>query len=461
MAGIGFDLRRLVKQDNLLGAVQAFFHAAIASSGPWILTILTLQILFILFRFSTFAKEIEGFRAILLYNFAFSLVLAAPFSIVTTRCLADQIYCRDFRKTFGMLLGTLILIWSLGLPISVSFYFFYAKMTWMESLLSVFNFLILLAVWLLTIFNTAVRHYRLVSVAFFFGFMVAIIASPYLQAYHSTAGLLTAFNIGLGIIFCALYAAILVEYPKTIAGFFDIFTYLRTYWVLALGALFYNLALWVDKWIFWFSPIGVTLSNGLIMAPSYEETMLIAYLLTIIPGMAIFLVIQETNFFEAYYDFYQSIQNHGSLEKIQFQHRFLIRSIVENGRQLVVLQFAICLIALFVAPQLFELLELNFIRLGMFRYAILGATFQTLMIYVLILLYYFNYQTGALWLQLVFLFTNTVFSWIFMKSGFAYYGYGYFLSTIISFVVGAIILGRYIQKLPYHAFITSNASVTN
>ena len=42
MAGVGFALRRLARQDTLTSGLRAYAHAAAVSSGPWLFTILSL-----------------------------------------------------------------------------------------------------------------------------------------------------------------------------------------------------------------------------------------------------------------------------------------------------------------------------------------------------------------------------------------------------------------------------------
>jgi len=40
MAGIGFELRRLLDRQSLWGLVRAYAYAGVISSGPWVLSIL-------------------------------------------------------------------------------------------------------------------------------------------------------------------------------------------------------------------------------------------------------------------------------------------------------------------------------------------------------------------------------------------------------------------------------------
>ena len=92
MAGIGFVLRKLTRQDNLLGILQGFAHSALASNGPWLFTIFAIAGLSLLTIHLRGQEELAAFRVIVIYNFAFSLVLSGPLLMVTTRSLADLIY---------------------------------------------------------------------------------------------------------------------------------------------------------------------------------------------------------------------------------------------------------------------------------------------------------------------------------------------------------------------------------
>ena len=38
MAGIGFELQKILKDNNLLSVVKAFGYSAVLSSGPWVIS---------------------------------------------------------------------------------------------------------------------------------------------------------------------------------------------------------------------------------------------------------------------------------------------------------------------------------------------------------------------------------------------------------------------------------------
>ena len=39
MAGIGFELRRMLRKNTLLGLLQAYAYASVIGSGPWVFSI--------------------------------------------------------------------------------------------------------------------------------------------------------------------------------------------------------------------------------------------------------------------------------------------------------------------------------------------------------------------------------------------------------------------------------------
>jgi uncharacterized membrane protein len=74
MAGIGFELRKLLKRDSLLGMMQAYAYAGIISSGPWVLSIIGILVIGLM-SVSMVVPEflITQFQVSVTYLIAFSL----------------------------------------------------------------------------------------------------------------------------------------------------------------------------------------------------------------------------------------------------------------------------------------------------------------------------------------------------------------------------------------------------
>ena len=118
MAGIGFVLRKLTSRGDLLGLAQGYAHASISSSGGWLFTILALSIItFFGPQFATYA-DLSAFRLVVVYNFAFSLVLTGPLILVLTRYLSDRIFAREVDGIPGMVVGGLIVAIAGAAPVA-------------------------------------------------------------------------------------------------------------------------------------------------------------------------------------------------------------------------------------------------------------------------------------------------------------------------------------------------------
>lgn len=462
MAGIGFVLRKLVRKGSLGESMMAYFHATLATCGAWLFTVIALAIFFLLFKTWPSILDVEIFRSVILYNYSFSLVLSSPVAMVATRVLADQIYEKKIDEGPGLMLGGLLVLFLFGLPVSTFFYFGYANLTFNVAILAVINFLIIDAIWLLSIFITALQYYFIVTITFIVGLFISLVLSTVFAYQNLTDdgvfNMLLGFTLGLAFILSSLIALVFVEYPRVCKKLFKFMEYWRKYWEIVVGGTCYNIAIWIDKWIMWFAPERELLPNNLILFPDYDVPMFVAYL-TIVPAMAMFLISKETSFFEKYLLFFQDILKHAALKKILSNQNELIRSFIDSGLSLILLQVSICAVVLMISPVIFTFLGMNFLQLGVFHYGVLGAMFQVLALFLTIFISYLNYQRGVFYIQFLFMATNGLFTWITLQMGFQYYGYGYFLSTLVTFFAAAIITERYVRQLPYHSFITTNTSV--
>jgi len=459
MAGIGFVLRKLTKRGDIGGAVEAYAHAIFASSGPWILTILTVWLFYYVGSYWRLAEYVEEFRVIILYNFSFSLALTAPLTMLTTRVLADDFYHMQVTRVSNMLIGALTIQLLASFAVGVLFYFFVTDMSVMMKFLAVINFLLISGIWLSMVFISSIKYYSTITSSFIIGMALAVFLAYFLSGYMGPVGMLLGFNCGLAIILCSFLGVIFAEYPPQEGNIFFFFQYMEKYWKVVLMGTCYNVGIWIDKWIMWFAPERRLLPNNMVIYPEYDMSLFIAYL-TIIPALALFLVNQETSFFEVYVAYYRGIVEHNPFHKIQKNFKEMMKVMMTCGRSLLILQGGICIFCVLLASTIMNILGLNLVQIGIFRFGILGATFQILSLFWLITLSYFDHRSGVLQIGIFFLVSNALFTWLTLQLGFAFYGYGYFLSTLLTFVVASVIAERYIRNLTYHTFITRNIATS-
>lgn len=456
MAGIGFELNKLARRDDLVGILGAYLHSAFAIAGPWLFTVVALAFTTYMYGGSDSA-ELMNFRGVIVYNFSFSLVLSAPVYMVMTRYLADQIHVKNVTSTPTVMLESMIMVFAFNLPVAIFFYGIYFDMPLELRLAAFANMFLISGVWLLGVYLTALKDFSAVTWTFIIGMIIAVLGAEYLGDGNA-AGMTAGYNIGLSVIVFMLAGRIFAEYPYHLTTKFAIKPFWNKYWELAVCGFFYNAALWVDKWIMWFAPEAVQLESKMRFFPDYDSAMFMAAM-SILPSMALFVFAIETNFFHHYRRFYGNILAHASLRRIRQFHTLINDSILEGGRNIMLLQGVIAFLIILLAPQIFEKLGVFFMQLGIFRLGVLGSFFQVLVLFTTIILSYFDCRKANMWIFFFYFASNTVLTLVFMQWGYEYYGYGFFLASALTFFLSAAILFAHVRKLPYHAFITNNNSV--
>lgn len=458
MAGIGFALRKLARRDDLLGVLQGHAHSAFITSGPWMFTILALAGVNVAGGEMLTRDELTLFRVIIIYNFCFSVVLTGPLLLVATRYLADCIYVKQVEGAPGMLLATLGMAYALSAVVAGPFYLFAADLPPGMAAVATGNFLVVAGIWVVSVFLSALKDYTAVTLSFAAGMFSGFVGAVALGAWLGPLGMVMGFTIGLAVIQFVLIARVFAEYPYGVSRLFAFISYFPKYWDLALIGVVANVAVWADKWMMWFVPEREQIAGAMLIYSAYDSAMFVAYL-SVMPALTIFTVNIETRFFEHYQNFYRDIQAHATWAQINRNHKLIITALIEGSRNLIILQGAICAVAIFLAPNIVGALGLHYKQIGMFRFGVLGAFFQVLFMFCTVILAYFDLRRRNLCAQAFYLVTNIVATWYFSHQGFAWYGYGYFLSSLLAFIVAYLMVAEAIRRLPYLAFVANNPSV--
>lgn len=459
MAGIGFALRRLTRRRDLMGVVEAYSLSALLSAGPWLFTIVAIALVTQIGSRVTAWEEMLLFRAVITYNFSVSLVVSGPIVIVATRFLADQIYAKDTSRALGILISALVLYTAVATVAGLVFYGVLADMTAFQRIGAISGLYLIGFIWVATIFVSALKDYGTVAAIFAAGMLSAVGACAVLGPSLGGGGLIHGFNVGLAVIFFALVARIFAEYPFRINRPWELLRRFRPYWMLALSGFCYNAAIWIDKWLMWMlDPQAEATAGVLYTLPFYDSAMFLAYLITV-PGMALFFVSIETEFFERYQRFYGSFQAHATLTQIR-QYRDSIAAFTANSfRNLAIFLGCMVVLAVVSASGWFEAFGITYRQIGVYRLGTIGAFLHTMFLFELVMLSYFDLRKVVLGLNVLFLVANTVGTLVTLHLGFQYYGFGYMTAAGLCFIVGLVVLARRLQWLDYNAFVLNNPSV--
>ena len=234
MAGIGFALRKLARQDTLFSGLRAYSHAAVVSCGPWLFVVLSLGGIQLLGRAMLPAQDLQRFSAVVTYNFSFSLVASGPIVLVVTRRLADQIYAKDVADVPSLFLSALALLFGVQAAFGIAFYGFIVDMPPAERVLALICLQVAGGIWVASPFMSALQSFGSISAAFAVGTLLAFTAAVLLAHAFGAAGMLAGFTVGLASIFFGLAARIFAEYPHPARLRFAFILDFRRYWQFAV-----------------------------------------------------------------------------------------------------------------------------------------------------------------------------------------------------------------------------------
>lgn len=234
MAGIGFELRRLVRRDNLSSPVAAYFGAVIITAGPWLLTIIALAAIGMAGSLVG-SRNISLFYIITVYDFAGSLIIVGPISITVNRFLADRIFERNATTIPGVLAGGLILALTAQAAIGLPFWLLAGELSTGQRALALAEFFLAGGIWIVVVFMTALKRHDAVTTAFLVGMAISAGAAIFLGETFGTEGLVAGFICGMAWILSSLVAQVFVEYPYPIKQPFLFLRYFRSFWELPLS----------------------------------------------------------------------------------------------------------------------------------------------------------------------------------------------------------------------------------
>ncbi len=454
MAGIGFELRKLLARNTLSGILQAYAYAGMIGSGPWVLSIIGILLVGLVGTGIVVPPSlVTQFQITVTYLIAVSLILTGGLQLAFTRYVSDRLFEKHDEQVLPNLHGLLGLTLSAAallaaLTMAVAF----REVSFAYRLLVVAAFTTLSGVWLLAVLLSGLKRYKVIVLLFAVGYGL-VVGLAYPLARFGLEGLLAAFVIGQTVLFAGMWWTVAQGYPSTRTVSYH-FLHRRTFYpsLLVTGTL-YNLAVWADKFLFWFYPdTSEAVIGPLRGSVIYDLPVFLAYL-SIVPGMAVFLVRIETDFAEYYEKFFDAVREGASLEFIQDMHDEMVYAVRQGLGEIAKIQF-IAVLATFVAgPSLLNWLGISTLYLPLLQIQVVGASLQVMLLAVLNVLFYLDRRRIVVALTLVFLLANTLLTALSLKLGAPFYGYGFATALLITLALGLILLDRKLDRIEYETFM--------
>lgn len=453
MAGIGFELRRILARDTYTSTLQAYLYAGVISSGPWVLSIISVMLVGVLSVGVMMPElQVQQFLITVTYLMASSLILTGGLQLFFTRFVSDRLFEKRYTDILPNLLGILLLV-TLGaglLGIVILATLFDESVSY--RLLVLANFVVLCNLWMVLIFLSGMKAYHRILLVMVVGYSLMVTSAWLLRGFHLD-GLLFALLIGHSTLLFVFLYDILREYRADRLIAFDFLDRRQIFMSLFWTGLLYNLGVWIDKFIFWFNPGTSHQVVGPLRASMlYDLPIFLAYL-AIIPGMAVFLVRIETDFAEWYERLFKAIRGGETLQHIGQLKTEMTLSIRQGLLEICKVQGVTVVLLYLFAPGLLNWLGISSYYLPLFYIDLIGVSLQVVYMALLNVFFYLDKRRIVLQMCGLFVVLNGTLTTLSLFLSPSFFGYGFTSSLLICVLVGLHRLTKTLDDLEYDTFM--------
>lgn len=454
MASSGLNLREFLRRRSVLGRMEAYAVAALISSGPWIWSIVGILAVGVLsLPFVRPSSKIAQFQASVTYLIAVSQILSGPLQLALTRFAGDRVFEHRSKRIVSNLHGAMLLatVGTVLVAVPLASRVF-ALQTFEYRALMVAGFAVMCNVWIVSCLASSMKVYVAIMWAYTIGYLATVIAAVSLSPF-GLEGLLLGFVIGQSILLAGLLWTI---YRESAGIGFLATDFLRKdyrYPSLMLIGLLYYLAFWIDKFIFWYAPgTGQAVIGPLRTSTIYDTPVFLAYL-SIIPGMAVFMLRIETDFSHYYEQFYSSVREGAPLQHLEKLRNSMVHALRSGLFEIVKVQAITMLLLFAFAENLLTWLGISTLYLPLLYIQVVAAGLQVFLMAILSVFFYLDRRRIVLALVGGLTTLNAALTVYTLAGVPALYGYGLAGSMLLMVLVALHILDRKLDLLEYETFM--------
>ncbi len=451
MAGIGFRLREMAARKTFTEWLRLYTYSAVIFSGPWLISILALAALSTFVLPAMQEPEVRLFVVTIVYVYCFSLITTGLIQLVVTRYVSDQFYMRNPDAVVPTFVGS-VAVTVLVQTVVGSVALFLADLDLLYKVVALGLYVTTSVIWIEMLFLSAAKDYAHVVLAFGVGYLVSFIGGQVFGIAFGLEGLAIGFLVGQVLLMVLLMYRVFSEYRFGQGFDFAFLGYMRRYPTLVATGLLYNMAIWIDKVLFWYSPSGLHIHSYFYTHFPYDSAMFIAYL-TILPTLAIFLLRIETDFYLRYKNYYGAILQKAPLDRILERKREMQDVLLSAMRTSAIYQGVVTSAVFILMPFIVAVVGIDPNLTPVFRVAVVGAFFHGALVVVMILLLYFDFRGSALFVSAVFLLSNATFTVLTTFSPESWMGFGYLCACVLSLGTGIGVFVNRFRNLEYLTFM--------
>lgn len=458
MAGIGFELKKLFKQQGILRLLRAYGYTGLVTAGPMLLGVFFLMgIGFIGQFFGLDAHQRELLNAMITYALLGSLVLTGYVSLTLSRYISDMLYTKQEKRVMPSLKGVLALL----LPLSALLYGSFllaAGISIGECILNFLFFMELVVVWTEMHYMTAIKDYK----GILFSYLLAILLSFLVAALGCRLFgvrlevLLLSVILGYGVMMILNYLLLNAFFPRGSGYYFDFLDWMEQYRWLGLTGFMLNIGLFSHLVIAWCrADIGEQIQGLFYGAPQHDVAALYAFM-TILVTTINFVASVEVNFYPKYRAFYDLFNGRGSITEIRLAEQEMMYVMERELSYTAKRQLYTTAIALSLGTLVLHALPLGFDALmdGYFRILCVGYGLYAVGNVLMLMLLYFTDYKGAGIASISYAVVTTLGSLLALRLPGRYVGFAFAIGGMVYFCVSWYRLNAYTRRLSYHILST-------
>jgi uncharacterized membrane protein len=453
MAGVGFSLDSLGRGGGYSGLLSKYGAAGLISCGPWLLSVFSMLLIVASCRgLAVSPASVERFQVSVTGLFALSLILSGPLQLQLTRFIADRVYAGRTQEIAPNLFAALVLMSSLGGLLAAAAWPLLSDEPPGFRLLFGIAFVTLADVWLMVGVLSGLRRHLAVLGVFGLGYVVTVGAALAL-APQGELGLMAGFALGQAVLLIAGLRLISSELASPLPVAWDVVSPRELRFDLLAIGFFYNLSIWIDKALFWLDPSTSRAVVGPLRGSDvYDLPIFLAYL-TIVPGMAVFLVRVETDFAARHSEYYGCVRDGAPLLEIEERCERMTDAARRAITDLLTVQGLTVLAAIGLGPWLLGLFGISELHLPLFCIDTLGVGMQVLLLTATSILFYLDRRREVAIVTGLLFVVNAVATWASREQGPVFYGYGFGLAMTVSSMTAISILDRILCHLVRDTFM--------
>lgn len=458
MAGIGFELKKLFRQQGVLSRLRAYGYTGMVTAGPMLLGAFFLMgISMIGQRFGLDEHSRKLLNAMITYGLLGSLILTGGCSMVLSRYVSDQLFTQQEERVMPSLLGVLSLLLPVG-ALASGIFLLLAGITPLQILLNFLYFMELVVVWMEMHYMTAIKDYKGIVLSYAAA-IVTSLGAAFLCCFLWQARLevlLLGVILGYGEMMVVNFLLLNDFFPRGRGHYLEFLYWMEEYRWLGISGFMMNIGLFSHLVIVWFrDDIGECVQGLYYSAKQYDVAALYSFF-TILVTTINFVASVEVNFYPKYRRYYDLFNGKGSITEIRTAEKEM-RYVMERElgytakRQLYTTALSVAL-----GPLILQMLPLGFDALmdGYFRILCVGYGLYAVGNVMMMMLLYFTDYKGAGISGILYAAVSSAGTLLSMRWESKYAGFAFALGGMVFFFSCWVRLNLYTQRLPYHILST-------